>query len=59
MRNAELDELQAEIKIGGRSINNLRYVDENTLMAESREDLKSLLMKMKEESKRTGLKLIF
>ena len=59
MRNAELDELQAEIKIGGRSINNLRYVDDNTLMAESREDLKSLLMKMKEESKRTGLKLIF
>ena len=59
MRNAELDELQAEIKIGGRSINNLRYVDDNTLMAESREDLKSLLMKMKEESKRTVLKLIF
>ena len=57
MRNAGLDELQAEIKIGGRSINNLRYVDDNTLMAESREELKSLLMKVKEESKITGLKL--
>ena len=57
MRNAGLDELQAGIKIGGRNINNLRYVDDTTLMAESEEKLKSLLMKVKEESETTGLKL--
>ena len=57
MRNALLDELQARIKIGGRNINNLRYVDDTTLMAESEEKLKSLLMKVKEESETTGLKL--
>ena len=57
MRNAGLDELQAGIKIGGRNINNLRYADDTTLMAESEEELKSLLMKVKEESERTGLKL--
>ena len=57
MRNAGLDELQAGIKIGGRNINNLRYADETTLMAESKEELKSLLMRVKEESERTGLKL--
>ena len=51
MRNARLDELQAGIKIGGRNINNLRYVDDTTLMAEREEELKSLLMKVKEESK--------
>ena len=50
MRNAELDEAQAEIKIPRRNINNLRYADDTTLMAESREELKSLLMKVKEES---------
>ena len=58
IRNACLDELQSGIKIGGRSINNLRYVDNITLMAESKEELKSLLMRMKEESERAGLKLI-
>ena len=57
MRNAGLDELQAGIKIGGRNINNLRYTDDTTLMAESKEELKSLLMRVKEECKRAGLKL--
>ena len=57
MRNAELDEAQAGIKIGGRNINNLRYADDTTLMAESEEEQKSLLMKVKEESKKVGLKL--
>ena len=57
MRNAGLDEAQAGIKIAGRNINNLRYADETTLMAESEEELKSLLMKMKEESEKVGLKL--
>ena len=57
MRNAALDEAQAGIKIAGRNINNLRYADDTTLMAESEEELKSLLMKMKEESKKVGLKL--
>ena len=57
MRNARLDELQAGIKIGGRNISNLRYVDDTTLIAESKEELKSLLMRVKEESERTGLKL--
>ena len=56
MRNAGLEEAQAGIKIAGRNINNLRYVDDNTLMAESEEELKSLLMKMKEESEKVGLK---
>ena len=56
MRNAGLEEAQAEIKIAGRNINNLRYADDTTLMAESKEELKSLLMKMKEESKKVGLK---
>ena len=56
MRNAGLDEAQAGIKISGRNINNLRYADDTTLMAESEEELKSLLMKVKEESKKTGLK---
>ena len=56
MRNARLDELQAGIKIGGRNINNLRYLDDATLMAESEEELKSLLMRVK-ESERTGLRL--
>ena len=56
MRNARLDELQAGINVGGRNINNLRYVDDTTLKAESREKLKSLLMKVKEESEKTGLK---
>ena len=55
MRNAGLEEAQAGIKIAGRNINNLRYADDTTLMAES-EELKSLLMKVKEESKRAGLK---
>ena len=58
MRNAGLDEAQARIKIFGRNINNLRYADDTTLMAESKEELKSLLMKMKEESEKVGLKLI-
>ena len=57
MRNARLDEAQAGIKTAGRNINNLRYADDTTLMAESEEELKSLLMKMKEESKKVGLKL--
>ena len=57
MRNAGLDEAQAGIKIAGRNINNLRYADYNTLMAESEEELKSLLMKVKEESEKVGLKL--
>ena len=57
MRNAGLDETQAGIKIAGRNINNLRYADDTTLMAESKEELKSLLMKMKEESEKVGLKL--
>ena len=57
MRNAGLEETQAEIKIAGRNINNLRYADDTTLMAESEEELKSLLMKVKEESKTVGLKL--
>ena len=57
MRNAGLDEAQAGIKIARRNINNLRYVDHTTLMAESEEELKSLLMKVKEESRKTGLKL--
>ena len=56
-RNAELEEAQAGIKIAGRNINNLRYADETTLMAESKEELKSLLMKVKEESEKVGLKL--
>ena len=57
MRNAGLDEAQAGVKIAGRNINNLRYADDTTLMAESEEELKSLLMKVKEESKKVGLKL--
>ena len=57
MRNAGLEEAQAGIKIAGRNINNLRYVDDTTLMAESEEELKSLLMKGKEESEKAGLKL--
>ena len=57
MQNASLDEAQTGIKIAGRNINNLRYVDDTTLMAESKEELKSLLMKVKEESEKTGLKL--
>ena len=55
MRNTRLDEAQAEIKIAGRNINNLRYADDTTLMAESEEELKSLLMKVKEESEKVGL----
>ena len=57
MWNARLDEVQAEIKIARRNINNLRYADDTTLIAESKEDLKSLLMKVKEESEEVGLKL--
>ena len=57
MRNARLDEAQAQIKIAGRNFNNLRYADDTTLMAESKEWLKSLLMKVKEESEKVGLKL--
>ena len=57
MRNAGLEEAQAGIKIAGRNANNLRYADDTTLMAESEEELKSLLMKVKEESKKVGLKL--
>ena len=57
MRNAELDEAQAGIKISGRNINNLRFADDTTLMAESREQLKSLLMKVKVEGEKVGLKL--
>ena len=56
MRNAGLDEAQAEIKIAGRNINNLRYVDDTTLTAESKEELKCLLMKVKENSGKAGLK---
>ena len=56
MRNAELEEAQAGIKIDGRNINNLRYADYNTLMTEIEEELKSLLMKVKEESVKSGLK---
>ena len=58
MRNAGLDEAQAGIKIAGRNISNLRYADDTTLMAESEEELKSLLMKVKEESEKIGLNLI-
>ena len=57
MRNARLDEAQAGIRIAGRNINNLRYADDTTLMAESKEELKRLLMKVKEESEKVGLKL--
>ena len=57
MQNAGLDETQAGIKIAGRNINNLRYADNTTLMAESEEELKSFLMKVKEESEKVGLKL--
>ena len=57
MRNARLDEAQTGIEISGRNINNLRYADDTTLMAESKEELKSLLMKVKEESEKAGLKL--
>ena len=57
MWNARLDEAQVEIKIAGRNINNLRYADETILMAESKEELKSFLMKVKEKSKKVGLKL--
>ena len=56
MRNARLDEAQAGIKIAGRNINNLRYADDTTLMAESKEEIKSFLMKVKEDSKKVGLK---
>ena len=57
MQNARLDEAQAGIKIAGRNINNLRYTDDTTLMVESEEELKSLLMKVKEKSEKVGLKL--
>ena len=57
MQNASLDEAQAGMKIAGRNINNLSYADDSTLMAESKRDLKSLLMKVKEESEKAGLKL--
>ena len=57
MRNAGLDEAQAGIKVAGRNINNLRYLDDTTLMAKSEEEIKSLLMKVKEESEKVGLKL--
>ena len=57
MRNAGLEEAQPDIKIAGRNINNLRYTDDSILMAESEEELKSLLMKVKEESEKVGLKL--
>jgi len=57
MRNTGLDEAQAEIKIAGRNINNLRYADDTTLMAESKEELKSLLMKVKKKNEKVGLKL--
>ena len=59
MRNARLDEAQYSIKIAGRNINNLRYADDTTLMAECEEELKSLLMTVKEESEKVGLKLKF
>ena len=57
MWNAQVDEAQAEIKIAGRNINNLRYADDTTLIAESEEELKSLIIKVKEEAENTGLKL--
>ena len=57
MRNVKWDEAQAGIKIAGRNVNNLRYADDTTLMAESKQELKSLLMKVKEESEKVGLKL--
>ena len=57
MRNSGLDEAKAGIKIAGRNMNNLRYADDTTLMAESEEELESLLMKVKEENKKSGLKL--
>ena len=57
MRNAGLDEEQARIQIAGRNTNNLRYADDTTLMAENKEELKSLLMKVKEESEKAGLKV--
>ena len=57
MRNAKLDKLQAGIKIGGRNINNLRYVDDTSIMSESKEELKSLLMRVREESESAGLRL--
>ena len=57
MQNARLDETQAGIKIAGRNINNLRYADDTTLMAESKEELQNLLIKVKEESEKVGLKL--
>ena len=57
MRNVGLEEAQAGIKIGGRNINNLRYADDTTFMAESEEELKSLLMKVKQDSEKAGLKL--
>ena len=57
MRNAGLEEAQAGIKIAGRNTNNLRYADDTTLMAESKDELKSLLMKVKQESEKVGLKL--
>ena len=59
MRNAGLEEAQAEIKIAGRNINNFRYADDTTLMAESEEELKSFMMKVKEESEKVGLNSIF
>ena len=59
MRNAGLEEAQTGIKIAGRNINNLRYADDTTLMAESEEELKSLLMKVKEESEKVGFKFTF
>ena len=59
MRNAGLEEAQAGIKLAGRNTNNLRYADDTTLMTESKEELKSLLMKVKEESEKVGLKLTF
>ena len=59
MRNAGLEEAQAEIKISGRNINNLRHADDTTLMTESEEELKSLLMKVKEESEKVGLSSTF
>ena len=59
MRNARLDEAQAGIKIAGRNLNNLRYADDTTLMAESEEELKSLLMKVKEEHEKVGLNSTF
>ena len=57
MRNARLEEAQAAIKIAGRNVNNLRYADDTTLMTESKEELKSLLMKVKEENEKVGIKL--